>query len=185
MEAILVSCIDHGVLAPSTAATRYVASAGVPLPSAVAAGVLAVGEHHGGAVEPLAHLLVSGLSAEEILERHRRVPGFGHPLHREDPRAARLLKLARELGLEGRFLKRLGEIAHLLRARASLNVDGAIAAIILDLGFPPELGKAFFLLGRMAGLVAHAHEEMTEEAPFRSIASELVEYLGPRSRELP
>lgn len=185
MEAILVACLDHGVLAPSTAAARFVASAGVPLPSAVAAGVLAIGEHHGGAIEPLARLLVSGKTASEIVAHERRVPGFGHPLHTDDPRAWRLLRLAHELELAGRQVGLVEELAALLKGKAPLNVDGAIAGIVLDLGFPPELGMAFFLMGRVPGLVGHVHEEMTEERPFRRVAPETVEYAGPAPRELP
>jgi len=40
MDAILTACIDHGVTPPSSIASRVVASGGVPLPTAVAAGVL-------------------------------------------------------------------------------------------------------------------------------------------------
>src|SRR3712207_389604 len=51
VEAILVSCCDHGLASPSADAVRFVASAGVPLQTAVAAGVSAIGEWHGGAIE--------------------------------------------------------------------------------------------------------------------------------------
>ena len=44
MEAILVSCCDQGPLPPSTNAARFVASCGVPLQAAVAAGVLGFGQ---------------------------------------------------------------------------------------------------------------------------------------------
>ena len=40
-----------------------------------------------------------------------------------------------------------------------MNVDGAIAAICADLGFAYELGNAIFLISRLPGLIAHAHEE--------------------------
>ena len=44
MDAILTACIDHGVTPPSSKASRIVASGGVPLPTAVAAGILSIGD---------------------------------------------------------------------------------------------------------------------------------------------
>src|SRR5829696_1657992 len=57
VEAILVSCCDHSLASPSADAVRFVASSGVPLQTAVAAGVSAIGEVHGGAIEPCAKIL--------------------------------------------------------------------------------------------------------------------------------
>jgi len=57
MDAILTSCIDHGVTPPSSIASRTVASGGVPLPTAVAAGILSIGDAHGGAIEKGAKIL--------------------------------------------------------------------------------------------------------------------------------
>src|SRR3989442_15767076 len=53
IEMIVVSSTDHSFLAPSIDATRFVASGGVPLQSAVAAGILALGDHHGGQLRNL------------------------------------------------------------------------------------------------------------------------------------
>src|SRR5687768_18573016 len=44
VEAILISCCDHGLASPSADAVRLVASCGVPLQGAVAAGVGAIGD---------------------------------------------------------------------------------------------------------------------------------------------
>jgi citrate synthase len=62
MDAILTACIDHGVTPPSSMASRVVASGGVPLPTAVAAGVLSIGDAHGGAIEKGAKFLQEGVS---------------------------------------------------------------------------------------------------------------------------
>src|SRR5262245_35417265 len=75
LEMILVSSTDHSVLAPSIDATRFAASAGTPLQAAVAAGVIALGEHHGGAIEQAAKLLqesvASGRDAAEIIQSYK------------------------------------------------------------------------------------------------------------------
>src|SRR2546423_13568278 len=104
IEMIMVSSTDHSFLAPSIDATRFVASGGVPLQAAVAAGVIALGDHHGGAIEQCARLLqesvTSGIDAAAIVSdfrsRKQRVPGFGHPWHDHDPRTRTLIAKAKE-----------------------------------------------------------------------------------------
>src|SRR5919201_4018592 len=84
IEMILVSSTDHSFLAPSIDATRFVASGGVPLQASVAAGIISLGDHHGGAIEQCSKLLQesvkAGISASEIVagfrSRKQRVPGF-------------------------------------------------------------------------------------------------------------
>ena len=66
-----------------------------------------------------------------------------------------------------------------------VNVDGAIAAVCADLGFAYELGNAVFLISRLPGLIAHAHEERTRQAPMRQIDPKDHDYDGSRERRLP
>lgn len=202
MDALITSSIDHGVTPPSTHASRIVASAGVPLPTAVAAGILAVGDIHGGAIEDGARILQEwvkkmheqGWSAEETahnllttLNREgKRMPGCGHRIHKNDPRTQRLFELARELDFAKDHVTLLQKIEQELAKKKALpiNVDGAIAAIICDMGFDHKLGKAFFVLGRCAGLIAHVYEEMTTQKPMRRMCNQDVEYDGPWERDL-
>src|SRR5262249_26470191 len=103
IEMIVVSSTDHSLLAPSIDATRFVASGGVPLQAAVAAGVISLGDHHGGAIEQCAQLLQesvkAGANASDIVagfrSRKQRVPGFGHPWHDRDPRTLMLISKAK------------------------------------------------------------------------------------------
>jgi citrate synthase len=48
-----------------------------------------------------------------------------------------------------------------------INVDGAIAAVLHDLGYAPTAAKLIFIVGRTAGLAAHVMEEYTRERPMR------------------
>ncbi len=48
-----------------------------------------------------------------------------------------------------------------------INVDGAIAAVLHDLGYPSEAAKLIFIVGRTAGLAAHVMEEYARERPMR------------------
>src|SRR5207244_380665 len=57
MDAILVSSIDHGTTTPSTLAARTVASTGASLSASVAAGIMSINRHHGGAIEDCARQL--------------------------------------------------------------------------------------------------------------------------------
>lgn len=205
MDAILTSSIDHGVTPPSALAARSVASAGVPLPTAVAAGVMAIGDVHGGAIENCAKILqrwvkqkreqdksmeeIAPTLLEELKVKGERMPGIGHRLHTKDPRTQRLFELAEELEIAGDHIALLKAIeaefaARRAKAPLPINVDGAIAAVISDMGFDWRLGKAFFLLGRVAGLTAHVYEEITRERPMRRIATVDAEYDGPWERDL-
>ena len=204
IDAILTACIDHGVTPPSSIASRTVASGGVPLPTAVAAGVLSIGDAHGGAIEKGAQFLQAGISrmkdekkshsemgallVKEAKESHTRILGFGHRVHTSDPRTKRLFALADELNISGDHIALSKEIEKELEKstgrKLPINVDGAIAAIISDMGFDYRLGKAFFLLGRVAGLTAHVYEEQTQEKPMRKMFSIDCEYDGPEEKDL-
>ena len=205
IDAILTACIDHGVTPPSSIAARTVASGGVPLPTAVAAGVLSIGDAHGGAIEKGAKFLQDGIVrmknerksiaemgkmlVKEARENHKRILGFGHRVHTADPRTKRLFTLADELKISGDHIALSKVIETELESSAGrklpINVDGAIAAITSDMGFDYRLGKAFFLLGRVAGLTAHVYEEQTREKPMRKMFSVDCEYDGPEEKNLP
>jgi citryl-CoA lyase len=207
LNAVLVSSIDHGVTPPSTLAARNVATTGAPLKDCVAAGILAFGPHHGGDIESCMRFLDSGLSlarngktlqqaAESIVAEcvaaNEVPPGFGHRFHTRDPRATRLFQMALELELEGEHVRLIRATEQALRAHADtygrplpVNVDGAIAAIGADLGFAYELGNALFLISRLPGLIAHAHEERTRQQPMRQIDPKDHDYDGARNLRLP
>jgi len=205
MDAILTACIDHGVTPPSSMASRVVASGGVPLPTAVAAGVLSIGDAHGGAIEKGAKFLQEGVtrmkeegkSVEEMAEllvresreKKKRIYGFGHRVHTSDPRTKQLFNLAEELKIARKHIALSKAIEKEFETQTGkklpINVDGAIAAISSDMGFDWRLGKAFFLLGRVAGLTAHVYEEQTREKPMRKMFTVECEYDGPEERDIP
>jgi citrate synthase len=100
--------------------------------------------------------------------------------------------MALELELEGEHVRLLRAAERAIDARTDevgrplpVNVDGAIAAICADLGFAYELGNAIFLISRLPGLIAHAHEERSRQAPMRQIDPKDSEYDGSSERRLP
>jgi citrate synthase len=197
VEAILVACCEHSLASPSVDAVRFVASSGVPLQTAVAAGVSAIGDVHGGAMEPCAEILraavARSLEPEEVFaelkKNKRRLPGYGHPVHTNDPRVSVLFSLAEAWNLAGPhkvYAQRLEQASakHIGR-HLNLNVDGAIAALLCDLGIDPRLGKTFFIVARCAGYAAHAYEQATREPLFKAPQPEEITYTGPGRREVP
>jgi citrate synthase len=124
----------------------------------------------------------------EFRAKKIRVPGYGHRVHTDDPRTKRLFALAEETGVAGDYV----EMAHALRQAMKeslgrdlpMNVDGAIAAVLCELGFPPEMGNGLFAIARTVGLTAQVYEEMTRERPMRKISPTAQQYDGPPERSL-
>ncbi|HET8980042.1 MAG TPA: citryl-CoA lyase [Solirubrobacteraceae bacterium] len=210
LDAALVAGVDHGPQAPSIAGARMAATCGVGLSQAVATGVNMLGDVHGGAGEACMQMLAALLdehpdpetSRAEIASAFgvyrasvRYVPGFGHRMHRHDPRRDPLMHLvhrAQAAGVvSGRYL-RVAEIieAELGRGRSRtvpMNIDGATAVIYSELGFAPELGKGLFALSRSVGLLAHAYEQSREGVRIKGPLPPGVgaRYTGPPPRDMP
>jgi citrate synthase len=183
LDLVLVAIAEHGLMPSNVAARMTLAADPGSLHGAVAAGILGAGPVVLGASEECARLLATGGDPKDIVrelrEAGRRVPGFGHPVHTPvDPRAERILELADERGVSGRHVA----LARALRdeVRLTMNVAMPIAAVLLDLGFPPMAAKAVPILARTASLLAHLAEEREEPLGFllARAAEEAVDYEG-------
>jgi len=184
LEAALVAAVDHGPQAPSIAIARMTATCGVALNGAVAAGVNALGDVHGGAGQQCMELYRAvsgrwdqGMPLEQAVEAvldgcgpDAYVPGFGHRFHPVDPRAVRLLDLVGRAADAGTVSGRFVRIAQAVEAslerrvgrRVPMNIDGATAVVFCELEFPPALGRGLFILSRAVGILAHAWEQMLQ-----------------------
>jgi citrate synthase len=176
LDACLVALMEHGLTPSAVSARLTYGSAPEAMQGAVAAGLLGVGSVFVGASEACAALLARIAAATDgpgearsIARELRRVPGFGHPLHtREDPRATRLLAIARERGVAGAHAAALDRLAEAVAAEAGrpvvTNATGAVAAVLLDAGLPAAIVRGIALISRCAGLVAHIREEQLSPA---------------------
>jgi citrate synthase len=198
LDALLVAIAEHGMMPTNIAARMTLAADPGSLHGAVAAGILGCGPVILGTSELCARLLedaqrrvlagetpssVAAAVAGHVHASGERLPGFGHPVHRPlDPRAERILELSDQRGVSA---------AHVLLARQlrdaaanawgkplTMNVSMPIAAVMLDLGFPPAAVKAVPILARTAGLLAHLAEEQQHPLGFlmASHAEEAIDY---------
>ncbi len=205
MDAVLVSSIDHGATPPSALAARTVASTGASLSASVAAGIMSINRHHGGAIEDCARHLgmiaeIAGPDAnskqydeaaakylDHLKSKGLRMAGLGHRIHTADPRTARLFALADEAGVQGPLIESIHAVERVLRARGKplpINVDGALGAILAQLGFEPAIMNGIFMIARVPGLVAHVAEEQARMKPMRRIDPVSHTYDGPADRTL-
>jgi citryl-CoA lyase len=168
---ILSSCIDHGIGNPSTVTSRTVESGGNSANASIAAGILAMGDKHGGAIEGCMKMLQSERSPRKIvsqrLSKEKKIPGIGHKVYKDkDPRAQKIFSKADELRGESDGVNKIKSVKQELGEKKTdlpINVDGAVAAVMSDLGWNPELGKGLFVISRTPGIVAHVEEERKEE----------------------
>ena len=195
LDLLLVSIAEHGLMPSNVAARMTLAADPDSLQGAVAAGILGAGSVVLGTSAETARLLADGVAsggdsvavardvARSMHQTGAKMPGFGHPVHRPvDPRAERILELADERGVSGPHV----ELARALRDAVEeawgrplpMNVSLPIAAVLLDLGYPPEAVKAVPILARTAGLLAHLAEERERPLGFllAGTAEEAVEY---------
>jgi citrate synthase len=205
-EAMLMSLLDHGFVATSVLAARYVASGNPQLVPGTAAGLLTAGsntispQHSAEFLENALKLKrTEGLSREETARRvvekvraeKRRIPGLGHPTHKgEDFRARKLRQIAKECGFIGDKVMLFEAIhAEFLRVTGGrticINVDGMLGCIMSEMGFRPRQMASIALLAVLPGIMAHVIEEIDEGKPLRVVLDEENDYVGQHERPVP
>ncbi|MDP1630736.1 MAG: citrate synthase/methylcitrate synthase [Caulobacter sp.] len=199
LDAYLVTVSDHGLNA-STFAARVVASTQAGLTSAVLAGISALkGPLHGGAPGPVIDML-DGIGRPEkarawleaALDRGERLMGFGHRIYRvRDPRADVLKAAVRRLSKSSGVLPGRAAFAEAVEAAAldilrdrkpdrplDINVEFYTALLLEALAFPTATFTGVFAMGRVAGWIAHAREQLVGGRLIRPQSR----YIGPQPR---
>jgi citrate synthase len=181
-----------------------------PEPAVGIFAALSCAGRHTISPEHTAAMLADGLtrlgddpSEEEVaatataMARERReagvpLPGVGHPdFTEEDPRARALLAMARGHGFVGTasrlhvaLVRQYNELRP-GRRPLPLNIDGALARVLTELGFTPPQMYVVSLISFLPGIAAHMLEEIDSGERFRMLTTDREEYYGPARRPLP
>jgi citrate synthase len=190
-DVALILHADHELNA-STFAARVAAATLTDLHSTIVAAIGTLkGPLHGGANADVMRLLLElGKDAppEKVdeairakLARKDKIPGFGHRVyHTEDPRAAHLRQMSRDLGQragEPQWFEMSQRIEALVKGEKKLNpnVDFYSASTYHALGIPIDLFTPIFAVSRISGWTAHVLEQYANNRLIRPRA----EYTGP------
>ena len=199
MDRIFILHADHEQNA-STSTVRLAGSSGANPFACIAAGIACLwGPAHGGANEEALNMLKEIGTVDRIPEyiqgvkdRRYRLMGFGHRVYRvRDPRADALKRAVRVLGAQSNILPgRLAFAEAVERAALAIlkerkpdrslqtNVEFYTALLLEALAFPPAAFTCVFAMGRTAGWIAHAREQLAEGRLIRPQSR----YVGPQPR---
>jgi citrate synthase len=168
VDTALVMSADHE-LAPSTFSARIAASAGASLHACIIAAIAAFDGARTGIGADLAedffHPPASTKSVlaklSDLREAGKRVPGFNHPLYvAGDPRADYLLARIASMQPPTKRAKLLLEVVEQARHIGIFpSLPVALVGVQFALNLPARSAGALFLLGRLAGWIAHVQEQ--------------------------
>ncbi|PIR46802.1 MAG: hypothetical protein COV07_02365 [Candidatus Vogelbacteria bacterium CG10_big_fil_rev_8_21_14_0_10_45_14] len=187
--------LDHGPQVSGAVNTMITARAGKDLVDSLCAGLLTIGPRFGGAMNTSAKTwwdgMRSGKSARDIVDDYNKagvlIPGIGHKKYRlgyPDPRIALLEVFVLELSVHPMWdlAQEIAKVTTEKRGNLILNIDGAVAALLLDIlreeeGYTDadieellamEFFNTFFIIPRSIGFLAHALEQKRrDEGLFR------------------
>ncbi len=173
--------VDHGPYVSGAVNTMISVRAGKDLVSSLVSGLLTIGPRFGGAVNGAAKIWFESVQAgivpaqvvEDFASRKEYIQGIGHKKYRiddPDPRVPILLKLIGDMPhphLD--FALAVEKVTTGKKPNLILNVDGALAAILLDLLvneeqltrdeikslIDAEFFNAIFVLSRSVGFIGH------------------------------
>lgn len=195
IRTVFLLSVDHGPQVSGALNTIITARAGKGLVDSVAAGLLTIGPRFGGAVSGAAREWFDGVNenrkpsehVESYAKAKKYIAGIGHKKYRlglPDPRTSILAEYADQLSSHRYFnyAKEIEAITVGKKGSLILNVDGHIAALMLDIleekeGFTPkeisqlidaDFFNALFVIPRVVGFTAHyLDQKRLDEGLFR------------------
>ena len=208
--AIFELLIDHGGNVSGAVNTMITARAGRDLVTSLASGLLTIGPRFGGAVSDAARTwingLASGMEAAAFVESRNKegalLSGIGHRKYRvgiADPRVAALAQFVVLLKSHPHydFARAVEEVTTGKNGSLILNVDGVIAAVLLDIfsqcdGFSAaelqelldiEFFNALFVIPRTVGFIAHFMEQKRNDEGLFRLPDEML-FVRPSSKNM-
>ncbi len=199
IKRIMMLSADHGPCVSGALATIIAACAGIGMSQAVAAGLIMIGPRFGGAVTDAGryfkHAVDTQMTVDDFLSYMKKevgpVPGIGHrvkSLRNPDKRVKELVSYVKGLGIPTPhldFALAVEKVTSVKKDNLILNVDGTMAAVLVDIGFPVESLNGFFILSRTIGLIGHWVDQKRQESRLIRLFDYLVSYAAPKRREVP
>ena len=191
---------DHGPAVSGAFATIMAACAGIGLSQSVAAGLIMIGPRFGGAVTDAGKYFDFGLSQYPndipgflayMKKNVGPVPGIGHrvkSLKNPDKRVQELIRHVREAKISTPRLDyalKVEEVTTTKKDNLILNVDGCMACILTDLGFPNDALNGFFILARTIGLIGHWADQKRNNGRLIRMFNYLINYAVSGRKEVP
>lgn len=196
-DRVFALTVDHGGHVSGAVNTMITARAGKDLVSSLAAGLLTIGPRFGGAVNEAARGWLEGvskkMSAKDFVASSGIIPGIGHRKYRvglPDPRVEALATFARKIKdhLHYDFARAVEKVTTGKNGKLILNVDGAIAALALDILseceklsaadlkelVEVEFFNALFVIPRSVGFIAHFMEQKRNDEGLFRLPDELL-----------
>ena len=199
IKRIMMLSADHGPCVSGALGTIIAACAGIGLSQSVAAGLIMIGPRFGGAVTDAGryfkHAVDNKMSVDEFLAYMKKnvgpVPGIGHrvkSLRNPDKRVKELVGYVKSLNIKTPcldFALEVEKITTVKKDNLILNVDGTMAAVLVDIGFPVDSLNGFFILSRTIGLIGHWVDQKRQDSRLIRLFDYLVNYAAPKRREVP
>lgn len=199
IKRIIMLSADHGPCVSGALTTVIAACAGIGLSQAVAAGMIMIGPRFGGAVTDAGrwfkYAIDNQMSVDDFLAYMKKnvgpVPGIGHrvkSLRNPDKRVKELVGYVKSLNIKTPHLDFALEVEKITAAKKDnliLNVDGTMAAVLVDIGFPVDSLNGFFILARTIGMIGHWTDQKRQGSRLIRLFDYLVNYASPKRREVP
>lgn len=201
--------VDHGPYVSGALNTIVSARAGKDLVSSLASGLLTIGPRFGGAINGAADGWLNAVAHETIPRDYINtftkgggiIPGIGHKKYRIDNPDPRVAALAGFTGNKNgdryyNFARSVERLTVTKKSNLILNVDGAIAAILLDILeseldydasqlqelIDIEFFNALFVLSRSVGFTAHYLDQRRHDEGLLRLPDDDVRYIGDKEQ---
>ena len=199
LKRIIMLSADHGPAVSGALTTIIAACAGIGMGQAVAAGLIMIGPRFGGAVTDAGtwfkYAVNQKLSVDEFLSYMKAnvgpVPGIGHrvkSVRNPDKRVKELVKYVKSINIPTPHLDFALAVEKVTTGKKDnliLNVDGTIAAVLVDLGFAVESLNGVFILARTIGLIGHWVDQKHQGSRLIRLYNYLIKYATPKRKEVP
>ncbi len=197
--------VDHGPYVSGALNTIVSARAGKDLVSSLTSGLLTIGPRFGGAINGAADGWLNAVASQDTPKAYIAtyaksggiIPGIGHKKYRIDTPDPRVAALAEFTGNSNgdryyTFARNVEKVTVTKKSNLILNVDGAIAAILLDILESEleydtnqlqelvdiEFFNALFVLSRSVGFTAHYLDQRRHDEGLLRLPNDDVRYIA-------